>query len=163
MKIGLISDTHDDIESIDEAVKIINDREPVVVLHAGDLISPFSAMRFKALKPPLKAVYGNNDGERSGLRSKLIELGGSIDDFLELMLDGKRIALYHGTLNSVLSSLLSSGRYDAVVSGHTHQVFSRWNGGTLHLNPGEACGYLSAKRTLGFLELDSMELEIIEF
>jgi predicted phosphodiesterase len=42
MLIGIISDTHDDMSIIRKAVDLFNEREVGYVLHAGDLISPFT-------------------------------------------------------------------------------------------------------------------------
>ena len=65
--IGIMADSHDNLESIEKAVKVFN-QEPVdLVVHAGDLISPFTAEIFKKLDSQFLAVFGNNDGERHGL------------------------------------------------------------------------------------------------
>ncbi|MEM3615578.1 MAG: metallophosphoesterase family protein, partial [Candidatus Methanomethylicia archaeon] len=42
MKIGIISDTHDRLQMIDEAVKRLNEENVEYVLHAGDYIAPFA-------------------------------------------------------------------------------------------------------------------------
>jgi uncharacterized protein len=40
LKIGIISDTHDDIENVQEAINIFNKNEVNLVIHTGDYISP---------------------------------------------------------------------------------------------------------------------------
>ena len=40
MKIGLISDTHDNIQNIRRAVRKFNDKRVDLVIHAGDIVSP---------------------------------------------------------------------------------------------------------------------------
>jgi predicted phosphodiesterase len=40
MKIGLISDTHDNIQNIQNAIISFNDKHVRVVIHAGDIVSP---------------------------------------------------------------------------------------------------------------------------
>ena len=67
MKIGLISDTHDNIGNILNAVKQFNDRNIDVVLNAGDFVSPLSVESFNGIK--LIGVLGNNDIAIPGLTS----------------------------------------------------------------------------------------------
>jgi putative phosphoesterase len=69
--IGIMSDSHDNLDAIRKAVKLFNSKDLDIVIHAGDLISPFTATEFQKLDPELVAVYGNNDGEREGLKSAL--------------------------------------------------------------------------------------------
>ena len=63
MKIGIISDTHDRIRIIGQAIAFFNKENTELVLHAGDFISPFSAERFSGLYCPVVGVFGNNDGD----------------------------------------------------------------------------------------------------
>jgi len=71
----LISDTHDRLRLIDEAVERLNEKSSELVLHAGDYVAPFVASHFKPLKAPLIGVFGNNDGDRTLLKKKFAELG----------------------------------------------------------------------------------------
>lgn len=161
--IGLIADTHDNLDCIEKAVGIFNDRGVDLVVHAGDMISPFTVPYFKKLDCPLVGVFGNNDGERRVLNIKFKEMGVDLDDFQEHHFAGLDIAVYHGTHGPVLSSLVQSENYHLVVTGHTHTTEVKRQGKTLMVNPGEACGYLSGKRTIVILEPESMETEIVEF
>ncbi len=117
--IGIISDTHDRLEAIDEAVRIFNSRGVSAVIHAGDFVAPFTAQRFKALRAPMWGVFGNNDGERAGLSKKFAEIGVELRDFLELERDGVRICAYHGTIDGIVDALARSEKYDPVVTGHS--------------------------------------------
>lgn len=91
MKIGIISDTHDNLDAIDRTIETLNSYKIDLVIHAGDVISPFAARRFKELKSPLRVVYGNNDGERTGLKNMFQKLGVDIDDFVEVEKDSQSI------------------------------------------------------------------------
>jgi predicted phosphodiesterase len=48
MRIGLISDTHDNVPMIKEVIRRLNGLEVSLVLHAGDYISPFTAKPTRA-------------------------------------------------------------------------------------------------------------------
>ena len=50
MKIGLISDTHDNIDNILKAVREFNNREVDIVLHSGDFVSPIAVESFAGIK-----------------------------------------------------------------------------------------------------------------
>lgn len=160
--IGIISDSHDNLEAIKEAAVFLNERNVSLVLHAGDYIAPFTVREFKNLKCPFRGVFGNNDGEKKGLNRAFSEMGTEIKEFEEMTLEGKRIAVYHGTLNEFLSALISGGEYDVVIRGHTHNPEIRKEGKTLVINPGELCGYLTGKKTVCLLDLGSMDASIHE-
>jgi putative phosphoesterase len=51
--IGIISDSHDNMDAIRKAVGFFNNSDVKAVLHAGDLVSPFTARAFKELKSKL--------------------------------------------------------------------------------------------------------------
>ncbi|MBI2144520.1 metallophosphoesterase [Candidatus Woesearchaeota archaeon] len=136
MKIGVISDSHDQRERILQAIEIFNKEEVELVAHCGDWVSPFSAARFSTLKCRIMGVFGNNDGDRKLHREKN---GGFIeyhDNEMELAADGRRIFVTHGHLQQQLKIALKSGKYDAVFSGHTHVAHIKSVGKTLWLNPG---------------------------
>ncbi len=140
MKIGLIADSHDHIDHLQKAAEAFRERGVERVIHAGDFVSPPSLLGLKGLN--VYAVYGNNDGERSGLTKMFATMGGELaDEVLEMDLPTGRIAVYHGTVMAVLNALIRSQTYDLVVTGHTHRVTDRLEGKTRVLNPGTAHGF----------------------
>ncbi|KYH38410.1 MAG: phosphodiesterase [Candidatus Bathyarchaeota archaeon B23] len=162
MLVGLMADTHDNIHLIDRAVERLNQEEAQLVLHAGDYISPFTVPHFQGLKAEMIGVYGNNEAERTLLRRRFQEIGVELRGlFAEIRCDGLRIALLHGHEGELLSSLIGSGAYDVVVHGHTHRAEMRAVGGTLVINPGEVCGYLTGRCTLALLDTEAVEGRIL--
>lgn len=162
MKIGIISDTHDRLPLIDEAVKRLNEENVEYVLHAGDYIAPFAVLRFKPLKAKLIGVFGNNDGDQNLIRKRFQEINGEIyGRIAELNINNLRIALTHGDDEILLKTLINSNYFDIVVHGHTHKLETYTIGKTLVINPGEACGYLTGKSTIIILDTKTMKIEII--
>jgi len=162
MRIGIISDTHDRLPFIDKAVRKMNEEEVELVLHAGDYSAPFAAYRFKPLKAKMIGVFGNNDAEKELLRRNFNEIGIEIRGrFAEIQVDGLKIALLHGEETELLRSLLNSRSYNVVVYGHTHRSEVKRENGVLAINPGEACGYLSGKATIGVLDTSTMDVTIL--
>ena len=163
MIVGLLSDTHDHLTLIDEAIKKLNEMNVELVLHAGDYISPFVAEHFKQLKAPLIGVFGNNDGDRTVLKKKFAELGADIRGrFAFVLVDGLRVALVHGDENELMRSLLELESHDVLVCGHTHEPKAYRKGGTQVINPGEACGYLSGKATISILDTKTLDVKTIQ-
>lgn len=126
MKIGIISDTHDDLNSVDRAVSIFNREKASLVVHAGDFIFPGVVERFRKLESAkLVGVLGNNDGEKFGLLKKFEEIGGELKrtEFGEIQDNENknlRIAVYHGTDQNLREAAILSGIYDVFIHGHTH-------------------------------------------
>ncbi len=157
--IGIMSDSHDNLDAIRRAVKIFNKGDLELVIHAGDLISPFTALEFQKLDPELVAIYGNNDGERAGLKNAYKEIC-ILDDFKEISVEGWKFSIIHGTNPSIVDSLARSGKYDVVVRGHTHKL-EILNGKTMVINPGEVCGYVTSEKTVVLLDTDDLSFEVI--
>lgn len=159
MLIGLISDTHDHIPHTEKAVKLFKDRNVDLVIHSGDFCSPFMIPLFEGL--PLKAIFGNNDGDKYLLMNKCAEIGADLEgEFFELQADDRLLAVYHGTYAELTEALLNCRKYDAVISGHTHETIHNDIGNTLSINPGTANGF-DGEATVAFLETSEMSVEFI--
>lgn len=160
MKIGLISDSHDHISNIRKAVRVFKNRGVSLVIHAGDFVSPPSLKPFEGMR--IAGIYGNNDGERNRLPKMFQNLDGVLGgDFLSLEEDGNTIAIYHGTVPALLEALVECGKYDLVVTGHTHEVVNERHGETMLLNPGSAHGF-GEKATVMVVELKDLKVEVVE-
>lgn len=139
MKIGVLSDTHDQVENILKAVKLLNDEGVELVIHCGDWVAPFTLFFYKGLQAPIKGVFGNNDGDRFLHPVRAKDYGIDIEyeeRVLSLVLDGRKIFVYHGDYGEVTDALVTCGKYDAVFHGHTHRRVNELVGKTLSLNPG---------------------------
>lgn len=155
-----MSDSHDHLGGILAAVELFNGEKVELVVHAGDLISPFTAAAFDKLRAPLEAIFGNNDGERRGLRAAYAKLC-ALEDFKELEVDGRKIAVIHGTNQALVDALTESRKYDLVIRGHTHQMEVE-EGETMIINPGETCGYVSGVKTVILLNTIDLSWETVQ-
>ena len=163
MMLGVMADTHDRLPLIDRAVSEFNERGIELVLHAGDFIAPFVVPRFKPLKAKLIGVYGNNDAELELLKRKFAEMNSEIRGrFGEINIEGLKIAILHGEDDELLKSLIDTGSYNVIVHGHTHKAETYKKGGTLVINPGETCGYLTGESTIAVLDTKTLEVEKIQ-
>jgi putative phosphoesterase len=139
MKIGIISDTHDQIERIKKTVKILNKEDVKLVVHCGDIVSPFVLQFFKDLNCPIKFLFGNNTGDivlhlefskKFGLKDS------EFKNFYSLEIDDKKIAAYHGDVPEIIKALIECGNYDCVFIGHDHMARIEKHGNVLVVNPG---------------------------
>jgi len=163
MKIGIISDTHDNVYLIERAVDLFNKEGVSLVLHAGDFISPFVPRWFSKLKCKLIGVYGNNENERTLLAKRFSELGHEIRGYFALMnVEGLKIALLHGHDADLLNWLVDEANVDVVVYGHTHRPEVKYRGDKLIVNPGEACGYLTGRATVAVLDTEEKKATLLE-
>jgi len=123
LKIGIISDTHDDIENVKRAIELLNTERVEYVIHAGDYIFPGIVIEFKKLNAKLIGVLGNNDGEKVHLLKNFLNIGGELKGEIgEIELDGLIFGIYHGTDEDVKEKLINSRKYDIIISGHTHRI-----------------------------------------
>jgi putative phosphoesterase len=158
MLVGVIADTHDNMNALKKAIDLFNEREVELVLHAGDYIAPFTAREFSRLTCRLVGVFGNNDGEKFGLAKNFSSFGELHEGMHQLELDGKKIALTH--YPEIADTLAASGAYDVVIYGHTHRADIRGSS-PLVINPGECGGWLEGKSTVVVLDLDGMNADLV--
>jgi len=158
MKIGIMSDSHDNVPKIKKAVSLFNEQPVNLVIHAGDLVSPFSAKELKKLDARLVAVFGNNDGERLGL---LRILGDKIHLAPhEIKVADKKVLIAHEPY--ALAALQQSTYYDAIIYGHTHEIDVQTTSKPIVINPGECGGWLNGKCTVVLWDSVSNKVDIIE-
>lgn len=148
--IGILSDSHDNLPMIGRAVRVFNDAGCDLVIHAGDIVAPFAARALAGLRAPIKAVFGNCDGEIEGLTEALATLGEIQKPPFRFEHGGLRILLVHSSAG--LAPLLAADTVDVVVCGHTHRAEVRRKGSTLLINPGEACGWVNNRATVCLLD-----------
>ncbi len=161
MKIGILSETHDRVPAVTALLGRMADAGASFVLHAGDYCAPFALAPFRAAGLPLLGVFGRNDGDRDGLRAAADALpaGGELfESPHSLELAGRGILLVHD-LGDALSRSVDG--HAVVVHGCSHRPEVRQRGGTLVVNPGEACGWLTGTCTAAVLDLDTLQVERI--
>jgi putative phosphoesterase len=161
MNIGIISDTHDHHSNVIKAIEIFNKRQVKYVLHAGDIVSPFTAKAFADLKEAkFIAVFGNCDGEKIHLKNAIEGFGGEVyDSVYNDQIADRRVFMTHRP--DAINEVAGSGKYDLVIYGHTHRQDIRTVGKTLIVNPGEATDWLTGQPCVVVVELDDMSYEPI--
>ena len=143
MKIGIISDTHDQIDNIHKAIDLFNKEKVYLVYHLGDWCAPFSMMLFENLNCHLKSVFGNNDADIfKHLKFKPDNVN-FFDNFYVDEIEGKKICLIHGDPETLVEDIFDSKKYDLLLRGHNHKAEIKRNEKTLMINPGNLLGDIS--------------------
>lgn len=157
MLIGIMSDTHDDMEKIRAAVELFNSKGVGLVLHAGDIVSPFTFEVLNDLKAEFRGIFGNNDGDKLLLMEK--SRGRLTHQPLVREVDGKRIVMVHEP--DLAEALARSGDFDIVIYGHLHRPDEHKTGNALVLNPGKVARLHKGESTLALLDTESLRAEIV--
>ncbi|MBQ7747507.1 MAG: metallophosphoesterase family protein [Paludibacteraceae bacterium] len=158
-KIGLLSDTHGFLD--DKVFEHFKDCDEV--WHAGDIGTVEVADRLAAFKP-LRAVYGNIDGDKLRVMFKQHErwMCEGVDVWMT------HIGGYPGKYAREVKPEIFMHPPKLFISGHSHilKVMYDRKLGTLHINPGAEGKYgFHNVRTLVRFEIDGTDirnLEVIE-
>ncbi len=159
MIVGIVSDTHDHLDRFRLALAAFRARGASVVLHAGDIVSPFTAIPLEETGMKMIAVFGNNDGDRVYLVERFAGRAELHRGPHLFTLHGRRLALMHEPYG--LDAFVRSGMLDLIVYGHLHEPALRL-GPPLVINPGECGGWLSGRPTCAAVDLETLQAEIIE-
>jgi putative phosphoesterase len=157
--VGIMSDSHDNLDRVQRAVGLFNDAGCDLVVHAGDIIAPFTVAKLRGLRCPVKAVYGNCDGEKAGLAQAFEGWGEIHEAPFSFSHAGRRFLLTH--LDGPVDRYLASTPCDILVYGHTHKALVQDRNGILLVNPGETGGWLYGKTTVALLDPAAMTAEIV--
>ena len=157
MFLGIVSDSHDDMDFIGKAVGLLNERGVSHVIHGGDITSPFTFEVFMQLNCTLTGIFGNNDGDKLLLKEKS---GGNFfhQPYL-LTLHGKRVIVVHEP--DLVDALADSRHFDLIIYGHTHKADVRRVGNSLVVNPGKVARLHKGDATVAILDMTTMEAEIM--
>jgi len=159
MRIGIISDTHDNIIYIRKALKVFSEQGIEFFLHAGDLISPEILKEFKGWQA--KFVLGNCDYEVEKINSEANCLGfPPVKNFSEFEIDAKSFILFHGDNIPLFREAVASGKYDYIIKGHTHFSENYFSNNTRIINPGSLSN--TGDHSLAILDVLADQVDFIK-
>lgn len=158
-RIGLLSDTHGYWDE-----RYLQYFEPCdEIWHAGDIGSMDIVRSLEAFRP-LRAVYGNIDGQ--DIRLCFPETNRFTLDGADVLI--KHIGGYPGKYDRSVRDILLAHPPQLFISGHSHILKVKYDAklGLLHINPGAAGKYgWHTVRTLVRFSIDQgnfSDLEVIE-
>ncbi len=162
MIIGVLSDTHNNLENTQKALEVFRGEGIRRLFHCGDITRPDVVYLFTGFD--VTFVQGNNDYWRNDLVEAMLVIGGQriLPPRWSGAVGGKRLAMAHGDSHGVLVDLTRSGQYDYVFHGHSHRRRDEYVGPTRVINPGALGGKKDQTRSVAILDLEVDALRFIE-
>ena len=163
MKIGVVSDTHNNLKNIETIINLFNDEKVSLVIHTGDISNANSLEKFSQLKCEFIGVYGNNDRNELGIKEVASKNNFNFQEPpRKLSLSDREIAIFHEPDN--IEKFLSENEgINVVLYGHTHRYENNTKNEVLYFNPGESAGMQRGSNAIGILDLVNLEAKRIFF
>ncbi len=157
MKIGILSDTHDQAGRASLAVASLVRAGAEALVHCGDITDAAVVLECGGL--PCYFVFGNNDDDVDDLRRAMVGVGGCCLERGGLIeLDGRRIAVAHGDSARQVRRLLDTNP-DYFLYGHSHRAADERRGSVRWINPGAL--HRATRWTVATLDLRADVLEFL--
>ncbi len=162
MRVAILSDSHDQIMNLRAAVTYCNAYGVSVIIHCGDLISPFMLKELAKFGGASHLVYGNNVGDQHlisqfcGTKFPAITHHGILG---AMEAGGLTFAFTH--YPEMARGLASQGSFSVVCCGHNHRYGVERVGDVVLINPGEMLG-AEGPPSFCILETASREVERVE-
>lgn len=161
MRIGVVSDTHDNLKNVLRIVELFNAAGVERVIHTGDITQPKTIHALAGLAAPVMGVYGNNDRDRPALEQAIEACGFDFaEPPLQIRLAERSIVVVHDPRD--LADEVLAG-HALALHGHTHRHTEERRNGAFVVNPGECAGHLAGYNAVGVADLVDLSLELLHF
>lgn len=158
MRLGILSDTHDELVRTRLAVQMLRDAGAEALVHCGDLASRPIVEALAVL--PAWFVFGNHDADTvPDLQRAAVEFGSVCLDWGGVVeVGGRRVGVAHGHMTTDVRRVLAE-QPEFLLSGHSHFPSDTVVGSVRRINP---CALHRADEfTVAVLELASGELQVL--
>ncbi len=161
MRIGVVSDTHDNVRNVAQIVTVLNDARVERVVHTGDITRGSTLELLSQVDAPVFGVYGNNDVLRDELDAAAADLGITLaEPPFEALWKGREILIVHDP-REVDAALRVE--HELVLHGHNHRRIHDQREERLIFNPGECAGHMVGYNAVGVVDLDELTAEVLLF
>lgn len=161
MKIGILSDSHGQLQRLRAAVEALRAAGAEVLVHCGDVGSAECLAALAAAGLPCYAVIGNMDLHLNGLADLAAGCGVYLDARMVTVPlgDGRTLAATHGNDGRLLRQLVAGGAHAYVCHGHTHKLSDARQGAVRVINPGAL--HHARSHTAVLLDTSTDELKVL--
>jgi putative phosphoesterase len=158
MRLGILSDTHDELTRTQAAVRLLREHGAEALVHCGDLASPPIVAACAVL--PFWFVFGNHDADNVPALEQAAAVAGAVclGWAGEFELDGRLIAVAHGHMGYDIRRVLWS-RPHYLLTGHSHIPGDRREGLVRRINPGAL--HDTDQFTIALLDLRADEVQFL--
>jgi putative phosphoesterase len=161
MRIGVVSDTHNNLGNVRRIVELFNAAQVDRVIHTGDITQAKTLDLFAHLEAPLFGVFGNNDVERDALDCAITRHGFNFaEPPFTVTWHERAIVVVHDPreLEQVRVS-----EFALALHGHTHHYRHETSHGALVFNPGECAGHMVGLNAIGIVDLATLSTRLLRF
>jgi putative phosphoesterase len=162
MKIGVLSDTHDNLTNLITVLDIYRERGITTLIHCGDLTSLDMVSHFKGFR--LIYTIGNMDVTTGAIKKRIEKM--SVDNYAGMvfrgMLDGVPVAATHSHIEGKVMELMREKHFKWIFHGHTHERRDEIVHGVHIVNPGALGGLGREPRSFCIVDLDAEDVEFIQ-
>ena len=162
MKIGVLSDTHDNLSNLTYVMNTYRERGITTLIHCGDLTSLDMVSHFEGFR----VIYtmGNMDVVTGAIKKRLQKMRD--DNFAGMVFKGKLggvdVAATHSHVDGKVMELVREKRFDWIFHGHTHEKRDEVVRGARIVNPGALGGLGREPRTFCIVDLEAAEVEFLK-
>jgi putative phosphoesterase len=163
MRIGILSDTHNNIGNLLKALRLFREENITTLVHCGDMCNVTTAQQMTGFD--VIYVNGNMDSSAEAVNDALwfanpnSEIPGA---YFSGKVGGVKIGVTHGHLPGRLDKLIKRGGHAFVFTGHTHRQRDEQIGKTRVINPGALGGARYGPRTVCIVDLDTPNIRFVE-
>jgi len=154
MRIGLLSDSHGELEPLQRALEKLGDVD--LILHAGDLYQD-ALWVSKQTEAEVLAIAGNCDVFSMAPQDRMLEVQG----FQLLLVHGHRQNIKHGYDRLIEAAQTRDA--DIVVFGHTHHPIVFCAEDIVFINPGSVSDGRGSEVSYGLIEITNKGIEANTF
>ncbi len=160
MKIAIISDTHDNLATLDKFLAYIKQNPVAAVIHCGDIAEGATLEHLaKNYDGQILAVLGNMDYRESveAIAKKYPKQIQLFKTFGQAELDGLKVGFCH--FPETARRHCQTGDFDFVFYGHTHKPWIETLNNCQLANPGTLAG-MFYQATFAILDAQTKKLEL---
>lgn len=148
MKVAVISDIHENVHNLIEAIQMIESEKCDILFCLGDVGRSKLFQVMFTLKIPVYFTFGNHDGNviKDTKMLEWYEFWGHVRSngiYQRVEIDGRKIFLTH--YDDLAQTVAKSWEFDACFGGHEHIAFEKYFEDCLCVNPGEITGTRTSK------------------
>jgi len=162
MRIGVLSDTHNNMGNLLKALRLFRDESITKLIHCGDMVDITTARQMSGFD--VIYVNGNMDDSAEAVNDTLWMLNPNNETpgaAFTGKLGGVKIGVSHGHLQDKLHQLIRSRHYSFVFTGHTHRQRDEVVGKTRVINPGALGGVRYEPRTVCIIDLNNRDVRFV--
>lgn len=162
MKIGVLSDTHDNLFNLIYVLNTFRDAGIATIIHCGDL----TGLEMVSHLDGFRVIYtiGNMDGLTGAIKKRIEKM--REDNFVGTVfkgkLDGVPVAATHSHIEGTVMDLVREGQCKWLFHGHTHEKRDEVIRGVRIVNPGALGGLGREPRSFCIVDLEQEKVEFIQ-